>query len=86
LSVRGIGAFGHNQIGTSAEERIVMSKGHFVASMRKSLSDFLVDERGGRAIEFSLLAVGILVAIIAAAAAFGTSLDAAPSAASNRPD
>ncbi len=63
-----------------------MSKFHFLTSMRKSLSDFLVDERGGRTIEFGLLAVGILVAIIAAAAALGTGLDAAPADVSTRAD
>ncbi len=63
-----------------------MSEGHFLASMRKSFSNFLVDERGGRAIEFGLLAVGILVAIIAAVAALGTGLDAAPSDTFNRAD
>lgn len=62
-----------------------MSKGHFVTDIRKMFSQFLADERGGRAIEFGLLAVGILVAIIAAVAALGTGLDAAPSDASTRP-
>ncbi len=61
-----------------------MSERHFVIDMRKLFSHFLVDERGGRAIELGLLAVGILVAIIAAVAALGTGLDAAPADPSNR--
>ncbi len=63
-----------------------MSERHFVIDMRKLFSHFLADERGGRAIELGLLAVGILVAIIAAVAALGTSLDAAPSDPSTRPN
>ena len=47
-------------------------------NMRNLLSAFLTDERGARTIEYGLLAVGILVAIIATAAALGTGLDAAP--------
>jgi Flp pilus assembly pilin Flp len=47
-------------------------------NMRNLLSEFLTDERGARTIEYGLLAVGILVAIIATAAALGTGLDAAP--------
>jgi len=43
--------------------------------MRRLLSNFLADERGASAIEYGLLAVGIMVAIIATAAALGTSLD-----------
>jgi Flp pilus assembly pilin Flp len=67
----------------SAGERIPMSERHFVMNMRNFFSRFLVDVRGGRAIEFGLLAVGILVAIIAAAAALGTGLDPAPPDASS---
>jgi Flp pilus assembly pilin Flp len=64
-----------------------MSELHFVTNMRNLFSRFLADERGGRAIELGLLAVGILVAIIAAAAALGTGLDPAPpSDVSNRSD
>jgi Flp pilus assembly pilin Flp len=63
-----------------------MSERDFVADIRNFFSRFFEDERGGRAIEFGLLAVGILVAIIAAVAALGTGLDAAASDASNRSD
>ena len=61
-----------------------MSERYFVTNVRNLFSRFVVDERGGRAIELSLLAVGILVAIIAAVAAFGTGLDPAPPDAANR--
>lgn len=54
-----------------------MSKNHFLASARKSSAVFWADERGNTAIEFSLLAVGIMVAIVAAMAAFGTGFEAA---------
>jgi Flp pilus assembly pilin Flp len=63
-----------------------MNERDFVADIRNFFSRFFEDERGGRAIEFSLLAVGILVAIIAAVAALGTGLDAAPPDAANRSD
>jgi Flp pilus assembly pilin Flp len=63
-----------------------MSERDFVADIRNFFSRFFEDERGGRAIEFGLLAVGILVAIIATVAALGTGLDAAASDASNRSD
>jgi Flp pilus assembly pilin Flp len=68
----------------STDERIPMSERHFVTNMRRLFSHFVADERGGRAIEFGLLTVGILVAIIAALAALGTGLDAAPSDPHNR--
>jgi Flp pilus assembly pilin Flp len=47
-------------------------------NMRGLFSEFLADERGAHAIEYGLLAVGILVALIAAAAALGSVLDASP--------
>jgi Flp pilus assembly pilin Flp len=54
-------------------------------NMRNLLSGFLTDERGARTIEYGLLAVGLLVAIIATAAALGTGLDAAPQNLAIRP-
>ncbi len=63
-----------------------MSEGRFIADMRNLLAEFIADERGVSAIEYGLLAVGIVVAIIAAAAALGTSLDATPLQAANRPN
>jgi pilus assembly protein Flp/PilA len=63
-----------------------MSEGRFIADMRNLLAKFIADERGVSAIEYGLLAVGIVVAIIAAAAALGTSLDATPLQAANRPN
>jgi Flp pilus assembly pilin Flp len=51
-------------------------------NMRNLLSEFLTDERG---VEYGLLAVGILVAIIATAAALGTGLDAPPQSLPIRP-
>jgi Flp pilus assembly pilin Flp len=55
----------------------VMNKSPFsVVNVHSLLSGFWADERGARTIEYGLLAVGILVACIATAAAFGTSLDA----------
>lgn len=58
---------------------------NFLMNMRNLLSEFLTDERGARTIEYGLLAVGILVAIIATAAALGTGLDAAPQSLPIRP-
>jgi Flp pilus assembly pilin Flp len=46
-----------------------------LGSLRNLIPDFLSDERGARTIEFGLLAVGIVVACIATAAAFGTGLE-----------
>ena len=63
-----------------------MSEGRFIADMRNLLSEFIADERGVSAIEYGLLAVCIVVAIVAAAAALGTSLDATPSEAANWPN
>jgi pilus assembly protein Flp/PilA len=63
-----------------------MNEGRFIAGMRNLLSEFMADERGVSAIEYGLLAVGIVVAIIAVAAALGTSLDATSSEAANRPN
>jgi pilus assembly protein Flp/PilA len=63
-----------------------MSEGRFIVGIRNLLSEFIADERGVSAIEYGLLAVGIVVAIIAAAAALGTSLDATTSEAANRPN
>jgi pilus assembly protein Flp/PilA len=70
----------------STGERILMNEGRFIADMRNLLSEFIADERGVSAIEYGLLAVGIVVAIIAAAAALGTSLDATSSEAANPPN
>jgi Flp pilus assembly pilin Flp len=47
-------------------------------NIRGRFSEFLTDERSAHAIECGLLAVGILVACIAAAAAFGAALDVSP--------
>jgi Flp pilus assembly pilin Flp len=63
-----------------------MSERDFIADIRNFFARFFEDERGGRAIEFGLLAIGILVAIIAAMAALGTGLDAASPDAANRSD
>jgi pilus assembly protein Flp/PilA len=63
-----------------------MSEGRLIADIRNLLSEFMADERGVSAIEYGLLAVGIVVAIIAAAAALGTSLEATPSDAASRPN
>jgi Flp pilus assembly pilin Flp len=58
-----------------------------MATLRNLLPDFPADEPAGRAIEYGLLAVGIVVACIAAAAAVGGGLDASPeSAAYTRTD
>jgi pilus assembly protein Flp/PilA len=64
--------------------KILMSEGRFMIDIRRLLAEFLADERGATAIEYSLLAVGIMVAIIATAAALGSSLDAPPSGAPDR--
>jgi Flp pilus assembly pilin Flp len=55
-------------------------------NLRGLFSEFLADERGAHAIEYGLLAVGILVALIAAAAALGAVLDAAPDHAVSPPN
>jgi Flp pilus assembly pilin Flp len=52
-------------------------------NLRGLFSQFLTDERGAHAIEYGLLAVGTLVAFIAAAAALGAVLDVAPEHAAN---
>jgi len=53
-----------------------MSKGLIMGTLRNLLPDFPADEPGGRTIEYGLLAVGIVVACVAAAAALGGGLDA----------
>jgi Flp pilus assembly pilin Flp len=62
-----------------------MSEDHFGTNICNLLSKFMADERGVSPIEYGLLAVGILVAIVAVAAALGTGLDAASADASSRP-
>jgi Flp pilus assembly pilin Flp len=47
-------------------------------ALRNLLPDVAANEPGGRTIEYGLLAVGIMVACIAAAAALGGGLDASP--------
>jgi pilus assembly protein Flp/PilA len=44
--------------------------------MRRFFTDFLSNESGATAIEYSLIAVGIALAIIAAVQAVGTALNA----------
>jgi Flp pilus assembly pilin Flp len=46
-----------------------------LGNLRSLVPEFLSDERGARTIEFGLLAVGIVVACIVTAAAFGTGLE-----------
>jgi Flp pilus assembly pilin Flp len=53
-----------------------MAKGLIMATLRNLLPDFPANEPGGRSIEYGLLAVGIVVACVAAAAALGGGLDA----------
>ena len=55
-----------------------MSRGLIMGALRNLLPDFPADEPGGRTIEYGLLAVGMMVACIAAAAALGGGLDAPP--------
>ncbi len=47
-------------------------------ALRNLFPDFPANEPGGCSIEYGLLAVGIMVACIAAAAALGGGLDASP--------
>jgi Flp pilus assembly pilin Flp len=56
-------------------------KGLIMGTLRNLLPDFPANEPGGRTIEYGLLAVGIVVACIAAAAALGGGLDASPQSA-----
>jgi Flp pilus assembly pilin Flp len=55
---------------------MLMSKGPILVTLRNLLPDFSANEPGGRTIEYGLLAVGIMVACITAAAALGGGLDA----------
>lgn len=58
-----------------------MTKSLILTTLRNMLPDSQPNEPGARAIEYGLLAVGIVVACISAAAALGGGLDASPEAA-----
>jgi Flp pilus assembly pilin Flp len=60
---------------------MLMTKGPILASLRSLIPDFSPNEPGARTIEYGLLAVGIVVAFITAAAALGGGLDASSEAA-----
>jgi Flp pilus assembly pilin Flp len=58
-----------------------MTRGLILTTLRNMLPDSQPNEPGARTIEYGLLAVGIVVACISAAAALGGGLDASPEAA-----
>lgn len=57
-----------------------MAKSLILTTLRNMLPESQPNEPGARTIEYGLLAVGIVVACISAAAALGGGLDAAPEA------